>query len=450
MAERDAELYLRLTGERALLDSGTGDGDQRSSRLDTTAHALVAVGVMAADAAQAIVDDYHLALSYREREGHHHHRWARRAARQATPSPNLGPLRAVPCQRLIEQPWGELFLSYIVLGDEATTLHVIMRPVLPPLGQPRRRPGHAAAVSAASRVSAVAPAGGPGRGLGGHMIGPGLPGQLTAADDRGTTAAGGFSGGGGDTQWQGRFELQPALAPGTAWIEVLGERVDLARHPDVGAEVWVEPQPDQDPARSYLWARLASLGEFRSPEVMEATIDTLVAAGALAEEDPGIAEVRAVVSRLFAGAGATPAFRAALPEPWRTMMGRRGQAGGPGGLVVVGATTPPFGGFAVAVLAVRSTDERFSAEVEVVPAWPHWHGPQGGVDQPMLTWWARDDLGHHYLGQQDSWHSGQDRSGGEIGFWPALDPAARVLDIMPATMTARAVVRVRLEWGEKR
>jgi hypothetical protein len=447
VAERDAELYLRLAGERTVLGSGTGDGDQHSSRLDIAAHALVAVGAMAADAAQAIVDDYDLALSYRDREGHHHRR---RAARQATPPLNLGPLRAVPCQRLIEQPWGELFLSYIVLGDDVTTLHVIMRPVLSPPGQPRRRPGHSTTLSAVARVSPVSPAGVRGRGPGGHLIGPGLPRQLRAVDDRGTTAAGGFSGGGDDTEWRGQFELQPALAPGTAWVEVLGERVDLARHPDRPAEVWVEPQPDQDPARSYLWTRLASMGEFRSPEVMEATIDTLVAAGALAEEDPGIAEVRAVVNGLFGGAGTTPAFRAALPEPWRTMMGRRGQAGGPDGLVVVGATTPPFGGFAVAVLAVRSTDEGFSAEVEVVPALAHWHGPRGGVDSPMLAWWARDDLGHHYLGQQDGWHSGQDRSGGEIGFWPALDPAARVLDIMPTTMTARAVIRVPLEWGEER
>jgi hypothetical protein len=72
------------------------------------------------------------------------------------------------------------------------------------------------------------------------------------------------------------------------------------------------------------------------------------------------------------------------------------------------------------------------------------------VDTPLVAWWAADDRGQHYLGQQGDWHSGPDRSGGQIEFWPALDPAARVLDIMPTTMAARAVVRVPLEWGEER
>ena len=130
------------------------------------------------------------------------------------------------------------------------------------------------------------------------------------------------------------------------------------------------------------------------------------------------------------------------------MLARRGQAGGPEGLVVVGATTPPLGGFTLALLAVHSTDEQFSADVETVPGLPHWHWGSGAVDGPLLAWWAADDRGHHYLGQQGQWQSSEDRSGGQIEFWPALDPAARVLDIMPTTMTERAVIRVPLDWGE--
>ena len=146
--------------------------------------------------------------------------------------------------------------------------------------------------------------------------------------------------------------------------------------------------------------------------------------------------------------GAAPGGNAAPPEPWRSMLARRGQAGGPEGLVVVGATTPPLGGFTLAVLALRSTDEQFSADVESVPGLPHWHWGSGAVDGPLLAWWAADDRGHHYLGQQGQWQSSEDRSGGQIEFWPALDPAARVLDIMPTTMTGRAVIRVPLDWGE--
>jgi hypothetical protein len=129
------------------------------------------------------------------------------------------------------------------------------------------------------------------------------------------------------------------------------------------------------------------------------------------------------------------------------MLARRGRAGGPQGLVVVGATTPPFDGFTLAVLAVRSADEGFTADVELAPGLPHWHWSQSAVDAPVLAWWAVDDHGQHYLGQQGDWHSGMNRSGGQIDYWPALDPAARVLDIMPTTMAARAVIRVPLEWG---
>ena len=83
MAEFDAELYLRLTGEQALLDPDAGDGGPLNSPLDSDAHALVAVGVIPAETAQAVVDECRLAFSYRGREGHDHHRWARLRARRA-------------------------------------------------------------------------------------------------------------------------------------------------------------------------------------------------------------------------------------------------------------------------------------------------------------------------------------------------------------------------------
>ncbi len=445
MAEFDAELYLRLTGERTLLDPDTGHGQPGEAPLGTAAHALVAVRAMTAAAAQAIVDDYALALAYRTGEHQHrHHRL--RVARRPAPAPTLGPLRAVRCLRLIEQPWGQLFLSYLVLGDEVTVLHVTMTPALPPPGP---APG-AGQSDTRSAVSVVSRAGGRGRGPAGHTIGPGLPAQLTVTDDRGTTAAGSFSGGGDGTVWRGEFEIRPPLAPETAWIELLGEWVELPAPPAGTAEVRVEPRQDRNLACGYLWARLASLAQFHSPDVVDTSIETLVAAGALAADDPAIAEVRAVVNGLFSRAGAAGGSRAALPEPWRSMLGRRGQAGGPQGLVVAGVTTPPFDGVTVALLAVRSADEEFTADVEIVPALPHWHASPGVVDGPMVAWWAADDRGHHYLGRQGSWHSGPDRSGGQIEFWPALDPAARVLDIMPTTMSARAVIRLPLDWGEDR
>ncbi|MGH3068175.1 MAG: hypothetical protein ACRDND_00575 [Streptosporangiaceae bacterium] len=440
MAQSDAELYLRLTGERALLDRFSDGDPSENAALDAAAHALVAVGAMMAGAAQAIVDDYDLASAYRTGQRQRHHRALQRAARKAATSRRAQPaLRAVPCHRLIEQPWGQLILRYVVLSDEVTDLHVTMRPVPPPEGRSR---------SAAYRGRLAG--GGPRPwGAGSYRTGLGLPGQVTVADDRGTTSTASFSGGGGITEWHGEYQARPPLAPDTAWIDVYGERIELPGPSSGRAEVRVEPCPDGDPAHGYLRARLASLAESHSSGAMETAIEALVAAGTLPPGDPAIAEVRAVADVLFAGHGPAPGSTTALPEPWRSMLPRRGQGGGPQGEVAVGATTPPFDGITLAILAVRSADESFTADVEVIPAlmYSHWAGDSVGT--PLVAWRAEDDRGHHYLGQQAEWHSAPDRSGGQIQFWPALDPAARVLDITPTTMAARAVIRVPLEWGEE-
>jgi hypothetical protein len=443
----EAELYLRLTGERALLDRGRYQGQPWESPLDAAAHTLVAVGALSAEAAQAVVDDYHLALSYREdqdEQQHHHHLMTRRAAQPAAQADAaIGRMRAVPCGRVIEQPWGQLTISYVVLGDDATTLHVTMRPAQPLLAKPVGRVGRATLmVGRSSRVA--------GGGVGAHTIGPGLPGLLTLADDRGTTTTAGFAGGGGEgTEWRGRFEADSPLATETAWIEVLGERVELAGDPGAGIEVWAEPLAEQDPARRYLWARLASGAEFHGRTAVETTIETLVAVRALAADDPVIGEVRAVLEEYSSGRGGS-AGRRPLPEPWRSLLARRGRSGGPVGHVVVGAVTPRFDGITAAVLAVESTEDEFSAEVQIVPSMPHWHAFGGGrIGGPMLAWWAADDRGHHYIGQQGGWHSNEAQSGGQIEFWPALDPAAGRLDIMPTGTSARAVIRVPLMWEEE-
>src|ERR1039458_3895753 len=115
-----------MAGERFLLPPVPDSGPPGETPLATSAQALVAVGAMTPEAAQAILDDYDLALSYRAGEDDHSPQRGRAppAARQATLAPTLGPLRAVRCGRLIERPWGQLFLSYVVLSDEVTTLHV--------------------------------------------------------------------------------------------------------------------------------------------------------------------------------------------------------------------------------------------------------------------------------------------------------------------------------------
>jgi hypothetical protein len=443
--QSDAELYLRLAGERAVLDPAADGGQPDDSALDAAGQALVAVGALTARVAQAVVDDYGLARAYRSDEpAQFHHARAQRAARRALPDPGLVPLRAVPCHRLIEQPWGQLFLSYVVLSDETTVLHVTMGSAPVPPGQ-RRAGASGGRLAGRGQMSARMPG-----GAGSGVVGPGLPRQLTVTDDRGTTSTASFSGGGGGDEWRGRFEASPALAPDTAWVEVLGERVGLPSTPSAGVQVWVESQADADPVHRYLWVKLASVAGFGSPDTMETSIEALIAAGALKADDPAVGEVRTVMGAFFPGSGPARPANAALPEPWRSVLARRSRASGPERLAVAGATTPPLDGLRLAVLAVRSTGGRFYADVETVPGVAHSHWPSGLVDRPLLAWWAADDRGQHYLGQQGEWRFSEDRSGGQIEFRPALDPAAKTLDIMPTTMTARAVIRVPLGGDEDR
>jgi hypothetical protein len=97
-----------------------------------------------------------------------------------------------------------------------------------------------------------------------------------------------------------------------------------------------------------------------------------------------------------------------------------------------------------AVIALESRDEHFSISVELVPQ------PRTGLpyrdlpDGQHLTWWAADNLGNYYLGEQGSWDPRGGRCRGLIGFWPALDARASSIDLMPTATTARAVIRVPL------
>ena len=141
--------------------------------------------------------------------------------------------------------------------------------------------------------------------------------------------------------------------------------------------------------------------------------------------------------------GAEPAARPpGLAEPWRSLLARWGQAGGPVCTIAVGAVPTPFDGVTAAVIALESCAEHFGITVELVPD-VRTGLPDGDLpDQPHLTWWAVDDLGNYYLGEQGSWSPGGNPSWGAIGFWPALDPRAASIDLLPTATTARAVIRV--------
>jgi hypothetical protein len=408
----DAERYLRLTGEQWVREGGGTGRWPRNPVLAAAAAALVAVDAMTFANAQALITDYAPALT---RARDHRDPVSRETGQPVAPArPDIGQLRVVPCERVIDRPGGRLTIHYVAFACHATILRVALQLDEPSGCRPSR-----------------------------HPI-PAWAQRLSVTDSRGTTAAAEFSGGAriGDPDWHGEYEVHPQLAAETAWIEVLGERVELTAQP-AGIQTWVEPLPAQDPAVRHLWERVATLNDFHDPHrALNATIAALVAAGALETDAPVIDEARAVLAVLRPGSADPAVHPLGLAEPWRSLLARWGQAGGPVCTIAVGAVPAPFDGVTAAVIALESRAEHFAIMVELVPD-VRTGLPYGDLpDQPHLTWWAVDNLGNYYLGEQGSWNPGGNPSWGGIGFWPALDKRAASIDLIPTATAARAVIRV--------
>jgi len=409
MAGFDGERYLRLIGERWVMKGGAARRPPRSPVLAAAAAALVAVDAITIEAAQAVVGEYDLSQGQGHRDP-----VSGKMGQPAAPAPPGSEFRVVPCERVIDQPGGRLTLHYVAFTSHVTTIRTDLRLDGPPPRQPHPDPL------------------------------PGWARQLSVTDSRGTTAEAVFSGSGriGGSVWHGQYETHPQLAADAAWIELLGERLELAAKPAV-IQTRTEPLPEQDPALRHVWERVATINDFHDPHLaLEATIAALVAAGALPAGAPVIDDARAALAVLRPRRADPAAPPRDLAGPWPSLLARWGQAGGPVRTIAVGAVTPPFDGVTAAVIALESRDEHFGITVELVPG-ARTGLPYGDLpSQPHLTWWAADDLGNYYLGEQGSWNPGADRSWGTIGFWPALDQRATRIDLMPAAATTRAVIRV--------
>jgi hypothetical protein len=423
MSAFDAELYLRLSGERMLLDHADQNRGPWRSALAEAARALLAVGAIETHIAREVIADYELAMALRGEHGPHRLMMGRGHA-QAPPPPAavLKPRRVVACDRVIERPNGTIHITFASFGDDETTLAATFRSNSPRRRSPRRGP--------------MGMRGGPWRGGG--------PPGITLSDDRGASVFANFSGGGSDQEWRGFLHAQPPLARDTAWIEVDGERIELIDRA-IEVDVSVEQLAPQNPGPAYLWRCVASSRHFGPSDGLRPAIDALVAAGTLSSDDPVIGDVQAVLEAL--GPMQTLRTGRRPPEPWRSLFARAAREDGPIGTVVIGATTPEFDGVTAAVLSLDSNEDGFEVRVELAPD-VHMGGPfRSGIDGPLLAWWAADDCGNHYLGATGAWSGGGDRGSGDVAFWPPLDPNAKQLEIMPTTDTMRAVIRVPLPWA---
>jgi hypothetical protein len=421
----NAELYLRLIGEEALLDAGRDRGGW-SSPLDEAAGALVAVGAISAASARRVAADYSLAQSLRIRDGFHP--LATRARRSPRRKPTaLRFRRVVPLTAVIEYAQGRLELRYALFDAQETALAFVYRTTPEHRGTRGRR--------------------GSWMMMGGAGQMPWGAASATLTDDCGNSAALSFTGGGSELEWIGRLRTQDPISADTRWLELDGHRLELDAAPPA-VEVSIEALQEVDPAHRYLWQLLGFNDRHSQTDALDPALDALIAAGALTPDDPVIDELQAVRERLTRHPRHNPGTRGArkLPEPWRSLLRRVGKADGPSGLIVLGAVTPVFDGHCIGILSIESGDAGFQAEVEVTGGAMHHPRFGAGADQ-RLAWWARDDRGNNYLGAFGRWSGGENRGGGEIEFWPALDPHARRLEVCPTATNLRAVIGFDLRWA---
>lgn len=416
----DAELHLRLLGERELI----GGVHEHERSLGEVAQALLAVGEIDLDTAGEVVEDYELAAALRE-PGRGP---ARRKAGGGSPArPPAEPLRVAACGVTLQRPTEEVEVRTVTFTASETRVSVVVRARGGGGPSARRRPGPTPRF-----------------------------GQL--ADDRGTTARVAFSGAGFRHELRGELTATTPLAVDTAWLELDGARIELAERAEAGAptvESLVESPGGE--ALRYLWHLLATPRWPDPPLDLEAIVEALTAAGRLRGCEPQLEAVRQVREHVRAWwsphsgpPGAGGARGAALehaPPEWRALLSAPGRGRGARGRIGVGALTPIFDGVRVLIHELTADEEGWRLEVDVLGrvGFGHLHG--GWFAEPRLAWWAVDDLGGHHLARSVS--SSSSRIGwftGIIEFGSRLDRTAGALTLLPTGPTERARIEVPLRW----
>jgi len=428
----DAELYLRLQGERSL---GPAMQAPHESPLGLIGSALVAVGLLDLDLAGAIVADY--ALARQLRPGGAGFPFMHQAQPQSISAPDA------PVVALLrnEDPQPDGSLPYAVLTTSRAEIAVAYR--------------------GTDDWTAVAKT----------FPNPGnFPHSLPMADDTGTTCPAMFNGGGGNGEWSGRFVAEQPLSLSTRWLELGGRRLTLLPS-NVAPEVRVEQLPATSPAADFLRHRQASSDRLPPPQA-DPVIEALIATGALDAEDSVLEEItqiwnagpavtggvpHAMRRAMFRQFGGLPAMAAPslgggsgrLPPPWSNHDPQR-TVSGPTGVVPIGVATPVLEGAAAVFYALTSEADGFAVDTEQFGGGAHHHLATFVVDPtPDFAWWAEDDRGAVYRGQWNGWSGSEGGRRGNIAYSPALDPGATRLRLLPTLRAHRVVVEIALpDWRD--
>jgi hypothetical protein len=294
--------------------------------------------------------------------------------------------------------------------------------------------------------------------------------DISAVDDRGGAYRAGFSGGGGGAgEWDARLQLSPAPPPGVRWLDMTvpgapAVRVRLDATPrdlQITTEQVTTSAADRflDAQTLRLLARQSTDLDWPSDDDPDVSDDGdllpllriashLVAAGVLRTDSPSLRRLAAAAAQ-----SGTPlpdplaAIEATdLPADWLSLLSRADCTDGPTGAIPIAVVLPEVDGVQCVIVELVSDSESATMQVHA-RGWPEPREPFG-VRSDQIWWTARDDLGGGYLVRESGSSYGNDEADLDLEISPAINPQARVLDIILTGTTTRVTVSVPLDWQE--
>jgi hypothetical protein len=295
--------------------------------------------------------------------------------------------------------------------------------------------------------------------------------QVGAVDDRGISYRASLWDMGledGRDWWDCHLGLDPALAPGTRWLEIgpgaqgRSVRIDLSAPPGP-AEVVIEPVPPVSAAARML-DRAAddllcadSAGSRTAPLASRLVliIADLTGSGALRPDDPSLVRLAGLGWRLGLDLGLRgPGPGRALPPAWMSVLADGHAHDGPDGIAAFAADLPEIGGSRFALAGLRSTSDEAVLHVMACgwePQGREWLTSGTGLTpDPLdttLSWQARDSSGRWHLVNSMSHGSASQTKGMiQMSLIPPLNPAATFLEVIVTGPSRQVRATVPLRW----
>jgi hypothetical protein len=284
----------------------------------------------------------------------------------------------------------------------------------------------------------------------------------TAADDQGSSYGIQFNGGGADDHWRGLLHLTPVPPATIRWLDVslpgaapVRLRLDGAPRNLPTSEVSL---PADGAADRYLDARTAELlashdedgddeDRGKDPRVAWAARG-LLGAGVVGPLNPALRRLAAVATQLGlqlpAPLDAVPA--GPLAADWLSLLARWECHDGPTGAVPVAAHLPELDGAHCAIADLQSSADSATIEVHA-RGWPE-PGDSHRPWRELFRWTARDDVGGWYVTTVKGWSFSDATADLTLELRPAIDPAARELQVILTGRTAEVSMSVPLDWQE--